>query len=91
MSPTRELAEQTCETINELGKQTGLRSTAIYGGVNIKMQTRELRDGVEIIVACPGRLLDHLWQGTVDLSDIEVLVIDEADRMFDMGFQPATY
>jgi len=88
ISPTRELAGQTCETINELGKQTGLRSTAIYGGVNMKMQTRELRDGVEIIVACPGRLLDHLWQGTIDLPHVEVLVIDEADRMFDMGFQP---
>jgi len=88
ISPTRELAEQTCETISNLGKQTGLRSTAIYGGVNIRMQTRELRDGVEIIVACPGRLLDHLWQSTIDLSHVEILVIDEADRMFDMGFQP---
>jgi ATP-dependent RNA helicase RhlE len=88
ISPTRELAEQTCETINELGRQTGLRGTAIYGGVNIQMQTRDLRDGVEIVAACPGRLLDHIWQGTIDLSNVEVLVIDEADRMFDMGFQP---
>jgi len=88
ISPTRELAEQTYETINELGKQTGLRSIAIYGGVNMDQQTWRLRNGVEIIVACPGRLLDHLWKGTVDLSHLEVLVIDEADRMFDMGFLP---
>src|SRR4030042_2207191 len=88
ISPTRELAEQTCETINELGGQTGLRSTAIYGGVSMPLQNQKLRNGTEIIVACPGRLLDHLWQGTIDLSDVEVLVIDEADRMFDMGFLP---
>jgi ATP-dependent RNA helicase RhlE len=88
ISPTRELAEQTCETMNELGKQTGLRSIAIYGGVGKDEQTRRLRNGVEIAVACPGRLLDHLWQGTISLSDLKVLVIDEADRMFDMGFLP---
>ena len=89
ISPTRELAEQTCETINELGKQTGLRSIAIYGGVSMDQQKRRLRNGIEIIVACPGRLLDHLWQGTIDLSHLEVLVIDEADRLFDMGFLPS--
>ncbi len=88
ISPTRELAEQTCEAINELGKQTGLRSIAIYGGVNMGQQTLRLRHGVEIVVACPGRLLDHLYQGTISLSDLEVLVIDEADRLFDMGFLP---
>jgi len=88
ISPTRELAEQTSETINELGKQTGLRSISIYGGVGIEQQNRSLRNGIEIIVACPGRLLDHLWQGTINLSDLKVLVIDEADRMFDMGFLP---
>jgi len=88
ISPTRELAEQTCETINELGQQTGLRSIAIYGGVSMEQQNRRLRSGIEIAVACPGRLLDHLWKGTVDLSHLEVLVIDEADRMFDMGFLP---
>ena len=88
ISPTRELAEQTSETINELGKQTRLRSIAVYGGVGIEQQYRNLRNGVEIIVACPGRLLDHLWQGTINLSDLKVLVIDEADRMFDMGFLP---
>jgi ATP-dependent RNA helicase RhlE len=88
ISPTRELAEQTCEAVNDLGKQTGLRGIAIYGGVNIEQQTRQLTKGAEIIAACPGRLLDHLWKGTVDLSHLEILVIDEADRMFDMGFLP---
>ena len=88
ISPTRELAEQTCEVINELGGETGLQSVAIYGGVGMERQTRELRRGAEIVVACPGRLLDHLWKGAVSLSDLEILVIDEADRMFDMGFLP---
>jgi ATP-dependent RNA helicase RhlE len=88
ISPTRELAEQTHETVTQLGKRTPLRSVAVYGGVGIYQQTQRLRDGVEIAVACPGRLLDHLWQGTFDPSHIEVLVIDEADRMFDMGFLP---
>ena len=88
ISPTRELAEQTSETINELGKKTGLRSISIYGGVSMEQQIRGLRRGVEFIVACPGRLLDHLLKGTIDLSNVEVLIIDEADRMFDMGFQP---
>jgi ATP-dependent RNA helicase RhlE len=89
ISPTRELAEQTSEAIYDLGEQTGLRSIAIYGGVSMEQQTRQLTKGVEIIAACPGRLLDHLWKGTVDLSHLEVLVIDEADRLFDMGFLPS--
>ncbi|MFC1911899.1 DEAD/DEAH box helicase [Chloroflexota bacterium] len=88
ISPTRELAEQTCEVINGLESRVGLQSIAIYGGVNMDQQTRSLRSGVEIIVACPGRLLDHLWKGTISLSGLEILVIDEADRMFDMGFLP---
>jgi ATP-dependent RNA helicase RhlE len=88
ISPTRELTEQTTEAINDLGKQTGLRGIAIYGGVSMEQQTRQLTKGAEIIAACPGRLLDHLWKGTVDLAHLEVLVIDEADRMFDMGFLP---
>ena len=88
MSPTRELAEQTCEVISKLGQQTGLRSTVIYGGVNMDQQVRALRRGTEIAVACPGRLLDHIWRGTIDVSCVEVLIIDEADRMFDMGFLP---
>jgi ATP-dependent RNA helicase RhlE len=88
ISPTRELAEQTCEAINDLGRKTGLQSIAIYGGVGIEQQKLELLSGAEIIVACPGRLLDHLWKGTINLSALEILVIDEADRMFDMGFLP---
>jgi len=88
ISPTRELAEQTCETVDDLGKRTGLQSIAIYGGVSMEQQIQRLRRGVDIAVACPGRLLDHVWKGTIDLSDVEVLVMDEADRMFDMGFLP---
>jgi ATP-dependent RNA helicase RhlE len=88
ISPTRELAEQTYETFSELGQQTGLRSIAIYGGVSMEQQVSRLRNGIEIAVACPGRLIDHLWKGTLSLSNLEVLVIDEADRMFDMGFLP---
>ncbi|MFO0792706.1 MAG: DEAD/DEAH box helicase [Candidatus Brocadiaceae bacterium] len=88
IAPTRELAEQIHEAIGGLGKQTRLRSVTIYGGVNINPQVRKLRDGAEIAVACPGRLLDHIRQGTIDLSHLEVLVLDEADRMFDMGFLP---
>jgi len=88
IAPTRELAEQTCEVINNLGSRTGLQSIAIYGGVSMERQIRGLRGGAEIVTACPGRLLDHLWKGTISLSELEVLVIDEADRMFDMGFLP---
>ena len=88
ISPTRELAEQICDSFTDLGKKTGLRNVAIYGGVGKEMQIRKLRNGAEIAVGCPGRLLDHLYQGDLDLSKLEILVIDEADRMFDMGFLP---
>ncbi len=88
ISPTRELAEQTCEVINGLGKSCGLWGITIYGGVSMEQQIRGLRRKPEIVVACPGRLLDHLWKGTINLEALEVLVIDEADRMFDMGFLP---
>jgi ATP-dependent RNA helicase RhlE len=88
IAPTRELAEQIHESIRALGKQTRLRSLTVYGGVNINPQIEKLKHGVEIVVACPGRLLDHIGQGTVDLSRLEVLVLDEADQMFDMGFFP---
>jgi ATP-dependent RNA helicase RhlE len=88
ISPTRELAEQICDQFTELGKKTGLRNVAIYGGVGKEMQIRKLRNGAEIAVGCPGRLLDHLYAGVLDLSKLEILVIDEADRMFDMGFLP---
>src|SRR5208283_3167785 len=71
-----------------LGKKTGIKSIAVYGGVGMDQQVRRLRSGVEIAVACPGRLLDHIWKGTIDLSHLDILVIDEADRMFDMGFLP---
>ena len=88
IAPTRELAEQICDAFTDLGHKTGLRNVAIYGGVGKEMQIRKLRNGAEIAVGCPGRLLDHLYAGVLDLSKLEVLVIDEADRMFDMGFLP---
>ncbi len=88
IAPTRELADQINQSINLLGRETKLRSITIYGGVNINPQIDKLRRGVEIIVACPGRLLDHINQRTVDLSKLEILVLDEADHMFDMGFFP---
>ena len=91
ISPTRELAEQTHEAFMELGQQTGLESTAIYGGVSLDQQIRRLGGGVDIIVGCPGRMWDHLWKGTLDFSHLEVLVIDEADRLFDMGFLPSIH
>ena len=88
IAPTRELAEQINDNIVELGRKTGLRSTTVYGGVGLNPQVQKLRGGTEIVVACPGRLLDHLNQKNADLSHLEVLVLDEADRMFDMGFLP---
>jgi len=88
ISPTRELAEQIYDSFCSLGRSTGLRCTAIYGGVGMEPQISKLRDGYEIVIACPGRLLDHIWRGTINLDHLEVLVIDEADRMFDMGFLP---
>ena len=88
LSPTRELAEQTHVSFKQLGKQSGFRSMTIYGGVNANPQIRGLRAGLEIAVACPGRLLDLYNQKALSLKNIEMLVIDEADRMFDMGFLP---
>jgi len=88
ISPTRELAEQTCQVFDNLGKYTGLKTIAIYGGMDMDLQIQRLRRGVEIAVGCPGRLVDHLWRGTIDLSELETVVIDEADRMLDMGFLP---
>ncbi|MFZ3208629.1 MAG: DEAD/DEAH box helicase [Geobacteraceae bacterium] len=88
IAPTRELAEQIHAAILTLGQQTRIRSITVYGGVNINPQMLKLKNGVEIVVACPGRLLDHISQGTIDLSRLEVLVLDEADQMFDMGFLP---
>lgn len=88
IAPTRELAEQINEAIGSLGKQTRIRSVTVYGGVGMNPQIQKLRNGVEIVVACPGRLIDHMNQRTINLSHLEVLVLDEADRMFDMGFLP---
>ena len=88
VTPTRELAEQIHQTIHSLSVGTNLRSATIYGGVGSAPQIQALRKGVEIIVACPGRLLDLVAQGHANLSNIEILVLDEADRMFDMGFLP---
>jgi ATP-dependent RNA helicase RhlE len=88
LAPTRELAEQTHVAIQQLGGQTGLRSISIYGGVSTVQQKNRLRNGVDIVVACPGRLLDLKNQGAIDLRHIEILVLDEADHMFDMGFLP---
>ncbi len=88
LAPTRELAEQIHQTCIDLGKHTGIRSLTVYGGVGMGPQINGLRRGPSIIVACPGRLLDHMNRGTVDLSKLETLVLDEADHMFDMGFLP---
>ncbi len=87
IAPTRELAEQIHQAIETLGRKTRLKSAAVYGGVNINPQIQKLKRA-DIVVACPGRLLDHIGRHTVDLSQLEVLVIDEADQMFDMGFFP---
>lgn len=89
VAPTRELAEQIHQDIRTLGQATKLRSATVYGGVGMSPQAAALRGGAEIIVACPGRLLDHLERGTGTLKNVEVLVLDEADQMFDMGFLPA--
>jgi ATP-dependent RNA helicase RhlE len=88
LAPTRELAAQINDAVRDLSRGTGLRSAVIYGGVNMSPQTEALKRGVDIVVACPGRLLDHISQRNIDFSGLETLVIDEADRMFDMGFLP---
>ncbi len=88
VAPTRELAEQIHQTAVDLGKYTKIRSTTVYGGVGKKGQIDALRRGAEIVVACPGRLLDLAGDKSIDLSKVEVLVLDEADRMCDMGFLP---
>ncbi|UCE90205.1 MAG: DEAD/DEAH box helicase [Pseudomonadota bacterium] len=86
LTPTRELAAQVGASVNEYGKYLRLKSAIVYGGVKINPQIATLRRGVDILVATPGRLLDHVSQKTVDLSKVEILVLDEADRMLDMGF-----
>ena len=88
VGPTRELAEQTLGALSEIGAHTGLHCVTIYGGVSMRPQIDGLHRGAEIVIACPGRLLDHIRQGTIRLDHVECLVLDEADRMFDMGFLP---
>jgi ATP-dependent RNA helicase RhlE len=86
LTPTRELAAQIGDSVKTYGKHLPLRSAVVYGGVGIVPQIQALRRGVDIVIATPGRLLDHLGQRTLDLSQIEILVLDECDRMLDMGF-----
>ena len=89
VTPTRELAVQVEDALRGYGQFTGLRSVAVFGGVGFAPQAAAFRRGVDVVVATPGRLIDHLQQGTVRLDAVELLVLDEADRMFDMGFLPA--
>ena len=86
LAPTRELAEQIHQAFRTMGKDTGLRSATVYGGVGMQPQIKNLKGRAEIVVACPGRLLDHCGRGSADLTGVEILVLDEADQMFDMGF-----
>lgn len=86
LTPTRELAEQVLQSAQAYGRHSRLESVAIYGGVGMEPQTRALKRGVDIVVATPGRLLDHMGRGHVNTRNLEILVLDEADRMLDMGF-----
>jgi ATP-dependent RNA helicase RhlE len=88
LTPTRELADQVADNVKAYSRHTPLRSTVIFGGVDMGPQTTALRAGVEIVIATPGRLLDHVQQKTLNLGQTEILVMDEADRMLDMGFLP---
>jgi ATP-dependent RNA helicase RhlE len=88
VAPTRELAMQVEESVRTYGKYLTLKSAVVFGGVNINPQIKELQSGVDMLVATPGRLLDHVQQKTVNLSKVEILVLDEGDRMLDMGFLP---
>ena len=88
LTPTRELAVQVAENVAAYSKHTPLRTTVVFGGMDMKPQTEKLRSGIEIVIATPGRLLDHVEQKTVSLGQVQMLVLDEADRMLDMGFLP---
>ncbi|MBW2524926.1 MAG: DEAD/DEAH box helicase, partial [Deltaproteobacteria bacterium] len=88
LAPTRELAAQIVEHTAELARHTKIRAASVFGGVGMAPQEKALRDGVDVIVACPGRLLDHMQYPYARFDDLEVLVLDEADRMLDMGFLP---
>lgn len=89
LTPTRELAAQVHENLSAYSRHLRLRSTTVFGGVSINTQISKLRRGVDVLIATPGRLLDHMQRGTVDLRGVKTLVLDEADRMLDMGFRPA--
>jgi len=89
LTPTRELAAQVHENLRNYGRHMSIRSVEIYGGVNINPQITKLKRGVDVLIATPGRLIDHMERGTVDLRHIDTLILDEADRMLDMGFRPA--
>jgi len=86
LTPTRELAAQVHESVQTYGKQRPLRSMEIYGGVSARPQLKKIQRGVDVVIATPGRLLDHIRQGNINLSGVEMFVLDEADRMLDMGF-----
>lgn len=88
LTPTRELADQVAENVKAYSRHTSLRATVVFGGVDMAPQTAILRNGVEIVIATPGRLLDHVAQKSVNLSQTQILIMDEADRMLDMGFLP---
>ncbi|HVL77167.1 MAG TPA: DEAD/DEAH box helicase, partial [Noviherbaspirillum sp.] len=88
LTPTRELADQVADNVKAYSRHTPLRATVVFGGVDMAPQTAALRGGVEIVIATPGRLLDHVQQKTVNLGQTEIFVMDEADRMLDMGFLP---
>ncbi|RAS35806.1 DEAD/DEAH box helicase [Paraburkholderia bryophila] len=88
LTPTRELADQVAANVQSYAKHTALRSTVVFGGVDMNPQSEALRRGVEILIATPGRLLDHVQQKTANLGQVQILVLDEADRMLDMGFLP---
>ncbi len=88
LTPTRELADQVAANVQSYAKHTSLRSAVVFGGVDMNPQSAELRRGVEILIATPGRLLDHVQQKTANLGQVQILVLDEADRMLDMGFLP---
>jgi len=88
LTPTRELADQVADNVKAYSRHTPLRATVVFGGVDMAPQTAALRAGVEIVIATPGRLLDHVQQKTINLSQTQILVMDEADRMLDMGFLP---
>ncbi len=89
LTPTRELAAQVAESLRTYGREVGVRASLIFGGVGMQPQVESLRRGVDVVIATPGRLIDHMQQRTIDLSGIETLILDEADRMLDMGFLPA--